>query len=141
MTYNAKSFSKVMRDLARVPSKASKRVARDISKEIQRNFDRGVDPFGRKWRALAPSTVAHGRHPPPLTDTSKGRNSILVKPMGGAGIVITIGVLYMLYHQFGGKRGRPPKRSFLPSDKLPRGWGEIILGHIEEIAKATVQNG
>lgn len=141
MTYDAKSFAKLMRDLARVPSKSARAVAKDLSREIQRNFDRGLDPFGRKWRTLAPSTLARGRRPPPLTDTGKGRKSVIVRPLAGAGIRITVGVLYMLYHQFGGKNGRPPKRSFLPMDTLPRGWGEIILGRLEQDAKAVIKRG
>jgi phage gpG-like protein len=164
---NARRFSKVLRDLARVPSQATAAIARDLNKEIQRNFDRGVDPYGRKWRTLAKSTLERGRHPPPLTDTGHGRASVVVKPGAGAGLVITIGVIYMLYHQFGGAshlrgpggsyrlrrrnknfgrdadrspgRDNPPKRSFLPFDRMPSKWLAIITRRITEQAQRVAR--
>lgn len=172
-TYNAKQFSKIMRELARVPAQSSRDVARDINREIQRNFDRGVDPYGKPWRKLAKSTLENGRHPPPLTDSRDGRKSVRVSAMAGAGIQIVVGVLYMLYHQFGGAshlrgpgnnarqryknrkkhpdfgrdkdrssgRESPPRRSFLPFDRLPPAWGEIILGRLEQNARRVLNRG
>jgi phage gpG-like protein len=101
-TVNAKRLSALVRKLATVPSKASSKIAQDLNREIQRNFSAGVDPFGRKWKKLAPATLEGGRHPPPLTDTHAGRKSVTVKPMRGAGVMIVVGLLYMIYHQFGG---------------------------------------
>lgn len=159
---HAKQFSQVMRDLARVPAQASRAIAKDISKEIQRNFARGVDPYGEPWRELADSTRARGRHEPPLTDTGAGKRSVKVAPLASAGIRITVSVFYMVYHQFGGKshlrggrrnprfgtdtdrstdRENPPRRSFLPFDALPRAWGEIILARLEEMARKRVSRG
>lgn len=145
---NAKRLSQLVRKLATVPAQASARIARDLNTEIQSNFDRGVDPFGRAWKGLAKSTQEKGRHPPPLTDTGRGRASVTAKPMAGAGVAIVVGVLYMIYHQFGGKshlrghrknknfgrdadrskvRMRPPRRSFLPQgNEWPKRWVAII---------------
>lgn len=152
---NAKRLSQMMRELGRVPSRVSGKIAADLNREIQSNFDRGVDPFGRKWRRLAKSTVERGRHPPPLTDTGRGRESVVAKSMRGAGVMIVVGVLYMIYHQFGGAshlrgpgggyhnrhknkhfgrdkdrssgRENPPRRSFLPQgNEWPKRWIEIV---------------
>lgn len=153
---NAKRLSQLVRDLGRVPSQASSRIAQDLNREIQNNFTRGVDPFGRKWRGLASSTIEGGRHNPPLTDTGRGRRSVTAKSMRGAGVMIVVGVLYMIYHQFGGKshlpghkrnkhfgrdkdrssgRERPPRRSFLPQGgEFPKRWVAII----ERVYQATM---
>jgi len=166
---NAKRFSKVLRAMAQAPSKATTAIARDINIEIQRGFDRGEDPYGKKWRGLADSTIEAGRHNPPLTDTGRGRASVVVSPTVNAGLKLTIGVLYMIYHQFGGPshlrgpggsyrlrkknkdfgrdkdrsggRENPPKRSFVPFDRMPRTWGEIILARIEEAAGKALRRG
>ncbi len=152
---NSARLAQLMRDMARIPSQVSKAIAADLHREVQRNFDRGVDPFGSKWQRLAKSTLKRGRHPPPLTDSKRGRRSVKIKPMAAAGVAITVGVLYMMYHQFGGAshlrgpggsyrkrkqnkhfgrdadrssgRDNPPRRSFLPQgSELPPRWIAII---------------
>lgn len=149
----ARQLSRAIRDLERVPSQAATDTARDLSREIQGNFDRGVDPFERPWRKLARSTIEGGRHNPPLTDTGRGRRSVRVFATAGAGIRITVGTLYMLFHQFGGAshlkgghknkkfgtssdlsagRSNPPKRSFLPFDVMPPRWLEIMQRNIDK---------
>ena len=160
---NAKRFSQVMREMARVPSRASAAICRDIEREIQRNMDRSVDPYGRPWRKKA-----NGQRTT-LTKTGAGRASIKATPTSGAGFKITVGLLRMIYHQFGGMshlkgpsgtsadrkknknfgrdkdrstgRNNPPKRSFLPFERLPRSWGEIVLARIEEAAQAVLKRG
>jgi hypothetical protein len=157
---NARRFSAVMRDLARVPSRVSRAVADDISDEIQRSMDASVDPYGRPWRL----TRSGGRTQ--LLDTGGGRASIIVRPTAGAGIRITIGELHMIYHQFGGRshlkgpsgtsadrrkhrdfgrdrdrskgRMQPPQRMYIPFEVLPRTWGEIVLGHIEAMGQRVI---
>lgn len=167
---NAKRFAKVVRDLGRLPSKASAQVAKDLSAEIQRNFERGIDPYGKRWRPLADSTLDRGRHAPPLTDTGHGRASVRVKSKRGAGIMIVVGVLYMIYHQFGGAshlrgpggsyakrhknkafgrdkdrssgRNHPPRRSFLPhGNQMPPRWLAIIERAYSTAAKRTWRSG
>lgn len=161
MKTNARKFSAAILELARIPSQVSAQAARDLSKEIQRNFDRGVDPFGKAWKPLAKSTIAKGRRAPPLTDTGEGRRSVVVRPAVGAGIQITVGLVRMLYHQFGGashlrgrggsykqrhtnkrfgtsadlssRRGNPPKRSFLPFDEMPERWIQIYQASLDTV--------
>lgn len=153
---NAKRFSAIMRELARVPSRAAKPAAAAISREIQRNMDAGKDPYGKAWKLKANGQRSQ------LLKTGRGRASIRVLATAGAGFKITVGVLYMIYHQFGGKshlrghkkhpdfgrdkdrggrRNNPPKRSFLPFDKLPPAWGEIILAEIEKAASKVIRHG
>ncbi len=169
MTIDARRFSQVLRALAQVPAQAAAKSARDLNREIQRNFDRGVDPYGKPWKKLARSTKRRGRSDPPLTHTGRGRRSVKIMPMAGAGLRLVIGVLYMIYHQFGGmshlkgpsgtsvdrkknpnfgrdkdrggKRNNPPKRSFAPFEKIPRVWGEIVIGNIEALAKKAFGRG
>lgn len=146
-----------MRDLARVPSRVASKSAADISREIQRSMDQGKDPFGRPWkRGSRGQTIT-------LEKTGRGRRSIVVSATVGAGIKIVVSLLYMIYHQFGGKshlrghkrnkdfgrdkdqggrRGRPPKRSFLPmGNELPPTWGEIIVGNIEAEGQRVLRRG
>lgn len=154
MKTNARKFSAAILELARIPSQVSAQAARDLSKEIQRSFDKGVDPFGKPWKPLAKATIAKGRRPPPLTDTGAGRRSVIVRPAVGAGIQITVGLVRMLYAQFGGKshlrghrknkkfgtsadlsaaRGNPPKRSFLPFDEMPPRWIQIYQSSLDAV--------
>jgi hypothetical protein len=124
MALSAKQGAQALRKLARVPSQVAAEVARKISEDIQGNFDAGVDAYKKPWKPLAPATLAKGRTPPPLTDTRKGRRSIKVAPLAGAGVGITVSDPKMGIHQ-AGAGGHPPRRSFLPTGVLPRKWAEI----------------
>lgn len=114
---NAKQFSAALRKLAKVPSQLAPEVAKDIRKQIDKDFNAGRDPYGKPWQPLADSTIARGRHAPPLTDTRVGRKSIKVFAMQGAGVAITVGTDYMWRHQEG--KG-PPVRRFIPIGTLPK---------------------
>jgi phage gpG-like protein len=136
----ARELSRVMRQIATVPSRIATAVARDITQEIQDNFDRGVDPFYRSWRPLADSTLARGRHPPPLTDTGAGRAGVAVVPRAGAGLRMVVSVGYMEIHQTGSLTipNRPPRRSFLPVSKMPDTWLEIYQHHMDQEITRTL---
>lgn len=152
-----------MRDLAKVPARAARDSARDIKREIERSLDEGKDPYGTPFKRLATGGVSH------LEESGAGRRSIRVVPSVGAGLKITVGLLRMIYHQFGGAshlrgpggsyrqrhknknfgrdkdrsggRNHPPRRSFLPFDKMPRAWAEIIIGNIEKAAAKVLKRG
>lgn len=160
---NAARFSKVMRDMARVQSQIAAQVARDISGQIQRDMSAGRDPYGRAWRKKADGSMST------LRKTGRGRASIDVRALAGAGFRIVVGVIYMLYHQFGGAshlrgpggsyrlrhknknfgrdadrssgRNHPPKRSFLPFDRMPSTWLEIVRRRTEEWARKRIARG
>ena len=112
--------------LAKVPSKASVKIADFVADDIQSKvFDAGRDPYAKGWKKLAPATLRKGRRPPPLTDTSELRNTLLVVPMQSAGIKIVITADYGNYHMTGTKH--MPARPFLPFDgRLPKRWTDAI---------------
>lgn len=141
MILNAKKFSKVMREMARVPSRASAEIARELKSEIEKRMSASQDPFGKAWKRRADGSRSV------LKKSGRGRNSIEVRPTSGSGLRITVAILYMIYHQFGGKshlrghrknknfgrdadrssgRNHPPKREFIPQDRLPPRWEKII---------------
>lgn len=151
---NAARFSKVMRELARVPSQASRAIAADVSKDIQRKIDNSTDPYGKPWK------LKRNGKPSILRRKGPGRRSIVVTPTRGAGFRIVVGILYMIYHQFGGKshlrghrknskfgrdedrssgRNRPPTRSFLPFDRMPPEWEKIVEKRIKEAARRVLR--
>src|SRR4051812_21893889 len=86
-----------MRELARVPSQAARAISDDIDKEIQRTINKSTDPYGKPWR------LKRNGRPSILKRSGRGRRSIIVTPTRGAGFRIVVGILYMIYHQFGGK--------------------------------------
>lgn len=140
MSYTPASFARALRDLTRVPAQIAPRVASEIAAEIDRNFSAGVDPYGKPWAPLRPATLAKGRHPPPLTDTGKGRNSIRVFAQRGSGVAITVGVAYMGIHQ----TGAPPRlvaRRFLPAGVLPKRWAQIWQRALTDATKARLARG
>ena len=111
--------------LARIPSRMAPAVSHEIGKLIQSEFNAGVDPYGRPWAKLKPSTLARGRRPPPLTHTGKMRGGITVKPMAGAGIEITFASdVPAIFHQYGTKR--MAARPMLPRGVLPATWNRAI---------------
>lgn len=129
-----------MRSLSKVPAQLARPIADDLNKEIQRGFDRGTDPYGKKWDGLKASTLARGRFNPPLTDTRAGRESVKIKPTGGAGLKMVIGKKYMVYHT---QPKRSPRRhyvqrNFVPRDRLPDTWGAIVLAHYEAAVKKAL---
>jgi phage gpG-like protein len=138
---SAAAASRAFAELARVPSKVARKVATGISAEIQKNFDLGLDVYGRPWAPLAPATLRKGRTPPPLTDTGAGRESIEVKPTRGAGIGIKVGTRYMRFHQSGASKGnwRLPIRMFLPTNVLPKAWRKIYVEALAEMTAAALR--
>lgn len=150
---NAKRFSKVMRDMAKVQSRASAEISRELSNEIQKRMDASQDPYGKAWPLRS-----NGKRTK-LKDSGRGRASIAVRPTSGAGLRITVAVLYMIYHQFGGKshlrghrknpdfgrdadrsrgRNKPPTRSFIPFDRMPPRWEKIIQRAVTNAAKRVL---
>lgn len=138
--HTALSFSKALKSLLEVPAQIAKDVAKDISKDIQANFDAGQDAYKRPWTKLAKATLAKGRHPPPLTDTRKGRRGIKVLPAQGAGISITSSVGYMGIHQHGSPP-RLPRRSFLPTNTMPKAWHASYQKHLTKKVKEKLGRG
>lgn len=135
-------LSQILRELAKVPSQASSRVAARIHKEIQANFDRGIDPYGKPWAPLALATLRKGRFPPPLTDSGDGRRNVKVSPTRSAGIEVSSTVFYMDYHRTKKRANLPklPRRSFLPEDGLPESWRKIWEDELNYLADKRFLN-
>lgn len=114
-----------LRALAEVPSRAAADAAVRIGELVQESFGSGTDPYGRAWASLAASTQARGRTPPPLTDTGAMRGSVVVSPLPGAGIAVTLGAAYATFHQTGTRY--MPQRQILPqSGGLAPSWRQAI---------------
>lgn len=133
-------LSENLAKLARVPSQASARVAEGIATLIEHEFDSGTDPYGRKWKPLAPATIAKGRTPPPLTDTGAMRGSVSVRPMPSAGVSLTIDHP-AAPHQTGwsGTQGKGPARPILPGRRMPEQWAEVIRAAIDERVREAMR--
>lgn len=137
--FTAQQYSRALADLAGIPAQIAPKVAVRISADIQQNFDAGVDPYGRAWAPLRPRTIAKGRFPPPLTDTSRGRSGIRVFAQSGAGVAMTSSVDYMCVHQ----DGRPgmAARKFFPEGVLPKKWRAIWQEELTLATRARLARG
>jgi phage gpG-like protein len=137
--FTARGYARALADLASVPAQIAPRVALRIAADIQQNFSAGVDPYGRAWAPLRPRTLAKGRHPPPLTDTGRGRSGIRVFAMSGAGVAMTSDVSYMGIHQDGSPR--MAARKFFPEGVLPAKWRAIWQEELTLSTRARLARG
>ena len=134
------ALSARMRELAGVPSQAAVEASEEIQDLIEAEFEAGNDPYGDPWAALRPSTLARGRRPPPLTDTSAMRDSVQVIPTAGAGIGIIIGTEYASYHQYG--TSRMESRPMLPDrDTMPESWTVAVMDASDHAVERRMGRG
>jgi hypothetical protein len=123
-----------LRRMATVPARAAKRAAANLQELVDTEYDVGTGPYGAPWAPLAPSTVARGRHAPPLTDTGAMRASTVVAPTRGAGVSITFGAPYAVYHHTG--TSRMPARPVAPvGAAFPRSWERAIREAVDETVR------
>ena len=119
------SFADDMRRLSEVLPEAKPILARRVAGLIADQFDRGIDPYGRPWAALAAATLIKGRTPPPLTDTGALRSSVDVRPTS-KGFAVSIDPLAQI-HQEGNKAQNLPARKILPETELPETWRQAAI--------------
>lgn len=116
-------------DLASVPARASRRVARELHDLVEEQFAAGADPYGNAYEPLTEATLEKRTQTtePPLTDTGTMRGTLEVRPMRAAGVSITI-EHPSEDHQTGwsGPQGTGPARPILPSRGMPPRWAEVI---------------
>ena len=127
---------KVIEKLAYVPKRMAVIAAPKLSALLLEQFTSGRDPYGRAWRPLKPSTLARGRRPPPLTDKKKLRDGTKATP-GRAGIRLSVGASYGIFHQVGfhvGKTWVAPRR-ILPQFGMPATWKRAL----DESARQAVR--
>lgn len=83
-----------------------------LAEILDEQFRLGLDPSSDPWAPLAPSTVARGRHAPPLTDTGLMHAGATVTSDGGT---ITMRLdTPAEHHQYG--TANMVARALLPSD-------------------------
>jgi len=120
----------MLHDLALVPRRVAEIAAPRLTKLLQDEFRQGQDPYGNDWAPLAASTLARGRHPPPLTDKRPLRRGTraMVNPGRRAGIRILVGAPYGAFHQLGFRVGRTkvPPRRILPQFGMPKTWRAVL---------------
>ena len=128
---NPKQFDAIVQTLkavSKIPATMAREAARGIAKAIDEEFEAGCDPYGTPWTPLADSTMARGfatgRTTMILTLTYAMRASIIVEPMPGAGIRISIGEDYARYHQSG--TAIMPARPILPKRGMPDQWARAL---------------
>jgi phage gpG-like protein len=126
-----------LRKLAEIPSRAAVEASVEITKELKREFASGKDPYGRAWAPLKPSTIKSGRRAPPLTDTGTLRDGTEAKPLRGAGIAVTVGAPYGVYHQAGTRKMAP--RKILPELVMPASWNRAIVNAVRKAFKKVVK--
>ncbi len=116
--------------LAQIPARASRAVSDRINDRLQEGYDRGTDPYGRPWAPLQASTLAKGRHPPPLTASGDMRRGTIAKPLqrGGVGLLLPFpGQIHM-----GGSVRNLPARPPLPRGPVPAAWKADIESSVRD---------
>ncbi len=118
-------------DLARVPARASARVAVALAELIEEEFASEADPYGNAWKPHAKSTVERWGPHPILHLSGAMHSSVNVRPMPGAGVSITIDHP-AAPHQTGwsGPQGTGPARPVLPGNRMPARWREAIAAEV-----------
>lgn len=120
---NLAAFGKLERTLAELdqfPRRLAIAIAPAITKEIQREFANGQDPYGTRWKKLKSGK------PSKLTLSGKLRQGSKATPMTGgrAGLRILLGARYAVFHQTGTRK--MPARKILPERGMPASWRMAI---------------
>ncbi len=112
----------VLAKLDRLPRRVAEIAAPAITVELQREFTRGVDPHGRKWRKLATGKASH------LEESGRLRRGTRASPLPGkrAGVRILFGSRAKIagLHQVG--TSRMPARRILPDKGMPASWSVAL---------------
>lgn len=107
--------------------KALNRIGAVIQSQVQLEFKLSQDPYGQKWKPLAPATVKRRRKQSavPLVDTGAMRASLSYRVEGKA-VAVGFGKHYAKYHQTGTKW--IPQRAMLPVPEkgIPDKWQILI---------------
>lgn len=123
------------RTLARLdilPRRVAEIAAPAITSALQKEFARGEDPYGRRWRKLSTGKPSH------LTETSRLRRGTKATAMPGkrAGLRIQLGAPYAIFHQTG--TVNMPARRILPQRGMPASWSLALrAAHKRAFAEAV----
>ncbi|PZT47191.1 virion morphogenesis protein [Helicobacter valdiviensis] len=124
-----------------------------IRKSILESFAKETSPFGEKWKALKPSTIAQKK--------KEGKNKGILKRDGelsenwhvdfkkGEAIVTNnsqtkSGFKYGVVHQWGNKKRKIPQRAFLPikaNGEIQKDIKEVIKNDTKDYIKSILKKG
>lgn len=125
------ALSMYLRNLQGVAQQTAAEVVPAFREFVESEFESGVDPYGRKWRKLAKSTIEKGRKPPPLTDTGAMRASVEIHASGESVFLRVDSPAH--FHQRG--TAHMPARPILPEKTaLPNDWIAAIAETAKRIA-------
>lgn len=127
-------LERVLGRLDALPRRVAEKAAPAITAELQREFARGTDPYGRKWRKLATGKPSH------LTESGRLRRGTRAAPLPGkrAGVRILLGHGRIgLYHQTGTRK--MPARKILPERGMPSTWSAAINRAMREAVREAAR--
>lgn len=108
-----------LRELTRVPSRVSSKAAPAIERLWRRDYMAGLDPYGKAWAPLRPSTVRRKGHDRIMVESGETLAQTRARPLGGAGIALRTGPKASWHMQATASR---PARRVLPAFGLPKTW-------------------
>lgn len=126
-------LERTLAELDALPRRLSVAVSPTVTKELQKEFARGADPYGRKWRKLATGKPSH------LTESGRLRKGTRAAPLPGrrAGVRILLGAKYAVFHQTGTRI--MPARKILPERGLPAAWRTAINREAARLARKAAR--
>lgn len=115
-------LSRVLGQLDSLPRRVAEIAAPAITAQLQKEYARGADAHGRKWKRLATGKASH------LTQSSRLQRGTRAAPMPGKsrGIRILFGSRARIaaFHQLGTKN--MPARRILPDKGMPASWAMAL---------------
>ncbi|MCL9820946.1 phage virion morphogenesis protein [Helicobacter sp. 14348-15] len=148
-TISLKEFQKRLSNLAK-DFNNKKEILNEIGiltkNKSEESFEKQSSPFGERWKANAPATLAQKRGNKILTQSGLLRTSLTYK-LGNQSVTIGTNKEYASIHQFGGKAGRGkkviiPARPFLPINnkgEIPKDFGEELLKILEDTFRNNME--
>ena len=117
---NLLGLRRALKELAKVPSRVSRKMADWINDEWQKNYTNGVDPYDTKHAPLAPATIRRKGHGLTLRHTFAMMGASIARSLRGAGISLSVETPYAHFHLHGTKYH--PPRPQLPWRGVPPKW-------------------
>jgi hypothetical protein len=130
-------FAMAAKRLSRVPSRVAPLAAAKLESTIHDACLNEQDPYGKPWAPHSPLTTKwHGPHA--ILDLDGHLiNGTTCEPQGAAGIRVSLGATYGVYHQLGFLNARTktevPARRILPYfGGFPRSWTKALTDAANE---------
>lgn len=122
-------------NLARAPSRISKRLANALQERALDCYRNEADPYNVPWPSLAPSTIRRkGGNTVILSRSGASARAVYAKPLPGGGVTLVAGGASGWHMSPSGTR---PARKVLPDRGIPPEWrADIAEVAGDEFAKA-----